>query len=405
VAVAAPPGPAPQRFTYTRPWVYPKQEDGIWAPARYACIEASTKSGKTMGCLLWFVEQAMAGGPGKNYWWVAPIYAQAKIAFRRLKAALPAYLCTVHEGELTITLLNGAVMWFKSGEKPDSLYGEDVYAAVIDEASRVREESWYAVRTTLSATRGPIRIIGNVKGRKNWAYRLARRAEAGEQNLSYAKITAHDAADAGVLDPEEVADAERLLPEAVFRELYLAEASEDEGNPFGYAAIAACVGPLSNALPVVWGWDVARSHDFTVGIGLDAEGATCHFERFQAPWPETIDRIERLTQQVPAWVDATGVGDAVTQELQRRASNFNGYVFSGPSKQQLMEGLAIAIQGRRIAYPEGQIKTELEDFEYVYTRTGVKYSAPEGAFDDCVCALALASLHRQSAMEDRWQLL
>jgi hypothetical protein len=38
-----------------------------------------------------------------------------------------------------------------------------------------------------------------------------------------------------------------------------------------------------------------------------------------------------------------------------------------------MEGLAIAIQSRRVRYPAGQIKTELDDFEYVYTRTGVRY--------------------------------
>jgi hypothetical protein len=34
--------------------------------------------------------------------------------------------------------------------------------------------------------------------------------------------------------------------------------------------------------------------------------------------------------------------------------------------------------------------SELEEFEYEYTRTGVRYSAPEGFYDDYVCALALA---------------
>ncbi len=55
-----------------------------------------------------------------------------------------------------------------------------------------------------------------------------------------------------------------------------------------------------------------------------------------------------------------------------------------------MEGLAVAIQQQRIRFPEGSIKAELEAFEYVYSRTGVHYSAPEGLHDDCVCALALA---------------
>ncbi len=31
---------------WTRPWLYPKQLEAIFAPERYALIEASTKAGK-----------------------------------------------------------------------------------------------------------------------------------------------------------------------------------------------------------------------------------------------------------------------------------------------------------------------------------------------------------------------
>jgi hypothetical protein len=55
-----------------------------------------------------------------------------------------------------------------------------------------------------------------------------------------------------------------------------------------------------------------------------------------------------------------------------------------------MEGLAVAIQQRAISFPDGLLVSELEAFEYSYTRTGVLYSAPEGLTDDGVCALALA---------------
>jgi hypothetical protein len=37
-----------------------------------------------------------------------------------------------------------------------------------------------------------------------------------------------------------------------------------------------------------------------------------------------------------------------------------------------------------------QLTEELEVFEYQYTATGVKYSAPSGFHDDAVMALALA---------------
>lgn len=381
-----------------RPRLYPKQEAFLFARERVSITEASTKSGKTVGCMAWLIEQAtIHGQDGRNYWWIAPTFSVAKIAYRRMKRAIPRELYVPNETELTITLLHGAVIWFKGADNPDGLYGEDVYAAVIDEASRCKADAWYAVRSTLTKTRGPVRIIGNVKGRKNWAYQLARKAESGEPDMAYFKLTAYDAVEGGILDAQEIEDAKRTLPDAVFRELYLAEPSDDGGNPFGIDAIRKAIAQLSRKPAKCWGWDLAKSTDWTVGIALDEEGAVCQLERWQGPWESTITRIKALTSTLPALVDSTGVGDPVLEALQKNGGwNFEGFKFSAPSKQQLMEGVAVAIQQRKVSYPEGVIVKELEAFEYEYTRTGVRYSAPEGLHDDAVCALALAIAKRNT---------
>ena len=115
---------------YVRPAMYPKQEEALFHDSRYGVVEASTKAGKTVGCLVWLHERAaLDGGPGRNFWWVAPINSVSKIAFRRLKRYLPEGSFSANETEQTITMANGSVIWFKSADKPDSLYGEDVYAA------------------------------------------------------------------------------------------------------------------------------------------------------------------------------------------------------------------------------------------------------------------------------------
>ena len=385
--------------SYTRPVLYPKQKNAIFCKERYGLIEASTKSGKTVGCIVWLTEQALSGSEGQNFWWVAPIRDQAKIAFKRLRRFMPRSLYTVNLTELTLTLSNGAIIWFKGADHADSLYGEDVFAAVIDEATRCKEDAWVAVRSTLTATNGPIRIIGNVKGRKNWAYRMARRAESGAPDMHYARITAHDAADAKVIARSEIDDAQRHLPASVFKELYLAEPSDDVANPFGIDDIDKCVAPLNAGPAVAWGIDLAKSSDWSVAIGLNEQGGVCHLERWQGPWEDTINRIINLTGQVPALVDSTGVGDPVLESLQKRGRNqgarYEGFKFSSSSKQQIMEGLAVAIQQKRVSFPEGVIVNELQAFEYEYTRTGARYSAPVGLHDDAVCALALAlSLHQ-----------
>ena len=366
---------------------------------RLSCIEASTKAGKTHGCIVWLWEQALFCEPGQHVWWVAPVFGQAKIAYERMKRSINPAFYHKNDSEMTLRLFNGAIIAFKSADRPDSLYGEDVYAAVVDEASRVKEDAWHAVRSTLTATQGPIRCIGNVKGRKNWFFLLCRKIEAGQiPNSFYAKLTAYDAVEGGIFPLEEIESARAMMPEHVFRELYLAEPSDDGGNPFDLRAIEACVAPLAiGTQPVAWGWDLAKSHDWTAGVGLNENGQTCRFERFQKPWRDTKRTIRKHTIDVPAMVDSTGVGDPVLEDLQAlepgmesKNSNFQGFKFSSSSKQQLMEGLAAAISQQAITFPDGPIRLELEQFEYEYTATGIRYSAPSGFHDDAVCALALA---------------
>jgi LAGLIDADG-like domain len=365
-------------------------------------VTHNTKAGKTSGCIAWLVEHALAGEPGWNYWWVAPVSDQALIAFRRMMRSLPQDVFTANISLKTLTLINGTVIWFKSGDKPNSLYGEDVYGVVVDEASRMKEDAYIAIRTTLTYTRAPIRIIGNVRGRKNWFYQLARRAEQEQlrgtepREMSYHKIIAADAVAAGVLDAKEIENAKSQMPEIAWRELYLAEASDDGGNPFGLTHIQACIAPLSTDPPCWWGWDLAKRQDYTVGIGLDARGKCCRFERFHhLPWGEIMNKIVFSTGGLPALVDSTGVGDPIVDQLKtHRGTLFDGYHFTPASKQKLMEGLALAIQERTVTYPEGTIVQELEQFEYELTRTGVRYSAPAGYYDDCVVALSLAVMCR-----------
>jgi len=344
--------------------------------------------------MAWLTEQAITCTvPGREFWWVAPILDQARIPYRRIIRGLPSNVYDDDKSHLRLTLANGAVLAFKGGDHPDSLYGDDVFAAVIDEGTRCKEDVFTAVRSTLTATRGPLRIIGNVKGRKNWAYHLARRVEAGNlPGWRYAKITAADAVRAGIITDAEVEAAKRELPEHVFRELYLAEPSEDGSNPFGLKHIAACVGPLSTAKPEVFGVDLGKAIDWTVVIGLDKDRRPCVFERWQhEPWEVTVNRLKSILGSSRALVDSSGVGDPIVETLQREGLSVEGFKFTQGSKQQLMEGLSLSVQRREVGILDGPMRAEMDSFEYEQSRTGVRYAAPEGLHDDCVVALALAN--------------
>ena len=296
---------APNReVIYQRPALYPKQEDALFTASRWGVVEASTKSGKTVGCICWIVEQAILnGGSGRNFWWIAPVNSVSKIAYRRLKRFLPDTVgWTSNDTEQTVTFEHGSVIWFKSAEKPDHLYGEDVYAAVVDEATRVKAASWTALRTTLTATGGPARIIGNVKGSKNWAYRMARKAEAGAPDYHYSKLTVWDAVEAGIFPKEEALDAKDQLTDAEFRELYLAEAADTDDQFFDIAEFHPVDDWPHNAR-VARAWDFAVTQtskggdpDYTVGAKLAWDGRIVYVVDVVRLRGEP-DRVEQLVRK------------------------------------------------------------------------------------------------------------
>lgn len=378
------------QINYQRPHLTTYQRAILDSPARYTITAASTKTGKTASHIIWLFEQSLGLKANQSVWWVAPVYQQAEIAFRRMKAQVTENNFFVsNESKLVLTTPVGSRIEFKSAEKPDNLFGDDVFAAVFDEASRAREDSWFALRSTLTATQGKCKLIGNVKGKKNWFYKLGERARQGDPNMEYFKITAYDAADEGIIKREEIEQAKRDLPDYVFRELYLADPADDNSNPFGIDNINNCIAE-TNGVPVCYGIDLAKYTDWTVIIGLNEDGNVVHFDRFQMDWSQTLNKISSTIGNTPAFVDSTGVGDPIVEQLQRTHPRLKGFKFTSQSKQQLIEGLVVAVQSQSVRFPEGAIADEMKNFEFEYTRTGVKYTAPQGLHDDCVMSLALA---------------
>ena len=181
------------------PWLYDKQAAFVYDSARLTCIEASTKSGKTHACIAWLLGQAFQGEDGDEYWWVAPVSRQAKIAWKRMSKILRTWKLPKNSWRATkkpdyiIELPTGATITFLTSEIPDNLYGENVSAIVVDEASRVSLEAWECLQSTIFSTSGPAKLIGNRHGTDNWFYRLCMEAKKGEDDdLSYHILTCWD---------------------------------------------------------------------------------------------------------------------------------------------------------------------------------------------------------------------
>jgi hypothetical protein len=350
------------------------------AERRFVVVMCGRRFGKSELSQILIIKEALNGG---QVAYITPTYGLAQVFFERLTKVLPF---KSNISKLKIYCPNEGSIEFFTGERLDNLRGRKFHLVIVDEAAFIPdlEDGWNnSIRPTLTDFEGKAVFLSTPRG-KNFFYSLF--MKQGENDWQSFKFSTYDNPH---INPREIDDARIQLPEVVFEQEYLANPSENSANPFGNAFIKRCVKPISAQPIVCYGIDLAKSVDYTVIIGLDKDGNVAYFDRFQMDWHNTKETIKRLPP-APIVVDSTGVGDPILEDLMREGVNIEGLKFTSQSKQQLMEGLASAIQQGRIGFPEGVIVDELDVFEYQFTSHGVRYSAPSGFHDDTVMALALA---------------
>lgn len=361
------------------------QQRVVDCTSRFIVMNCGRRFGKSVVSQILATKDALAG---KRVAYATPTYKLARTFFKEYEANIPASIVKTNKTDLTLEFKTGGLIQFFTGEAIDNFRGLWFDKAIIDEASYFPNllNDWNnAIRPTLTDKKGGAIFLSTPRG-KNDFYKLTLRAVSQPENWSTFKFTSYDNPH---IDPTEI-DAARLeIPEANFEQEYLANAMENADNPFGYAHIRGATRPLSTKPPVVFGIDLAKSYDYTVITGLDEDCRVCYWDRFRTDWNDVNNRILALPP-VPMCIDATGVGSPIVEALQLLREDIEGFVFTSTSKQILIGGLVTAIQQNNIGFPEGVITSELEIFEYVYTKNGVKYSAPDGLHDDAVCSLALA---------------
>jgi hypothetical protein len=351
--------------------------------ARFRVLMCGRRWGKSLISKNISIQEALAG---RITGYVTPNYHLAKVFFDDIAKIIPAEIATANKSDLTFKFITGGEIRFFTGERLDNFRGLRLHTVIIDEAAYIPylQDAWNnAIRPTLTDFSGKALFISTPRG-KDFFYNLFLKNSGDWESFKYTTY------DNPYILKSEIDEAKNNLPKAAFEQEFLANPAENAANPFGIDFIRQNISSLSSSQPICYGIDLAKSYDYTVILGLDSSGCVCFMDRFQSDWAATKNKIRAL-DKVPKLIDATGVGDPIVEELQREDYLIEGFKFTSTSKQQLMEGLSTSIQQGAIKYPDGILVDELSIFEYVFTNTGVKYSAPNGMHDDTVCALALAN--------------
>jgi hypothetical protein len=370
--------------------------------ARFILLNCGRRWGKS-----WFgaakIIIAALNTPGGIYWIASPTFPQTDIMWRMVIKLLPKkYIKQILLSKLCIELNNGATIWAKSTDKYDNLRGEGLDGVVLDEAAMMHPDAWYKViRPALMDKRGWALFCTTPRG-KNWYYKLYLKGVSGhhlhKNNWQSFTFSSYDNP---FLEREELEEVIADLSELEYEQEILAIFLADGGTVF--KNINSCIrSHITDAYRegriYVMGVDLGRHQDFTVIDVCDTETKELIYtERFnKTAWGYVKSRVKSVFLKYgrpPVFLDTTGVGDAIHEDLEKDGVTVISYKFTLESKKELVKRLSVAFHNCEIFIPDNQsLLEELESFTYITTDAGnIKYGAPKGSFDDQVCALMLAN--------------
>lgn len=384
-------------------WVPSKHQlEVLKHPARYKVIVWHRKAWKTTLAINELIRHCYA--VKGTYWYVAPYYGQAKKIVWDEPEMLAKYVPPDvwnkrNSSELKLQFPNGSVFFVLGADKPDSLRGPNPRGVVLDEYGDMKEEIWSAIIQPIMIARqdGFVLFTGTPKGANDF-----------KRKFDYAKTTDDpkwaafflDAVTSGIISPESLEEAKRSTTQAFFGQEYLCEFLESASQVFRRIRENVIPDTENQFVPshqFQLGVDLAKSVDWSVITPYDLNTTkVLHQDRFnQVDWNLQKARIESAYYKhnsPQAYIDSTGVGDPIVEDLSNKLGSVEGYKFTEQSRRDLLTNLAIKLEQGRIKLPndEGLIN-ELQSFRYELLDKGkTRMSAPEGCSDDRVFSLALA---------------
>lgn len=333
-------------------------------------------------------------------WIIAPTFPLVKedwlIAEELLKDAITAKKQT----EMKIELDPFGFIEFKSAERDDEgLRGAGLNFAVVDEASRVSRKSWeQGIRPALADKQGRCIFISTPKGR-NWFYEIFMLGLGGGSQFKSWKYPTYTNP---YFPKEEWEVIQKTTPDMILKQEYLAEFLEDEAQVF--KNIDRCLRgsleePKTNERYTM-GVDLGKAEDFTViTVIKNSSLQVVDVLRFnQIDWSLQKKQIHSLAKKYNnalCYIDSTGLGDPIEEDLRKSGVTTRNFKFTNESKQELVEGLIVAIEQGLIGIPYCEksefLINELKCFSYEILPSGrLRYTAPEGLHDDGVISLGLA---------------
>lgn len=149
----------------------------------------------------------------------------------RLYRALERPVPPLAETQLQLTLENGSRVVALPGSEETNRGLAGVRLLIVDEAARVKDEDYLALRPTLATSGGALVALSTPFGRRGWFYQTWEHGEGWER-------TRVPSTGCPRIAPEFLREEEEAMGEWWFKQEYLVEFLDAETQPFSSASIA-----------------------------------------------------------------------------------------------------------------------------------------------------------------------
>jgi len=199
----------------------PWQEEVFKNPARFKVIAAGRRCGKSRLCAITLIIEALRCPQGSAVLYVSPTMGQSRQIIWDLLLDLGRdVIQSSHVNNLDITMINGAKIYVRGSDRPDTLRGVSLTYAVLDEVADIKPEAWeQVIRASLSDRKGRALFLGTPKGR-NWFHDLWKLGQDGDD--ADWKSWHFTTKDNPLIDPDEIESAKKTLSSFAFKQEYLA---------------------------------------------------------------------------------------------------------------------------------------------------------------------------------------
>ena len=199
----------------------PWQQEVFKDSTRFKVVAAGRRCGKSRMAAVTLLIEGLKCPQGSAVLYVSPTMGQSRqIIWDLLLDLGREVIQSSHVNNLDITLINGARIYVRGADRPDTLRGVSLTYAVLDEVADIKPEAWeQVIRASLSDKRGRALFIGTPKGR-NWFYDTFKLGES-EDDPDW-KSWHFTTADNPLIDQAEIDSAKKTLSSFAFKQEFMA---------------------------------------------------------------------------------------------------------------------------------------------------------------------------------------